>query len=128
MPDPQRRKTDKSKIWNFIYRFESVVNTFLIVGLIVGAGIYWWHVQQLDSTQAAERLQRSVDRIERVSDDLGNVKATAHDALNLAKTNEAALSELRGRILRNEDRRSRRDQEMISRLERIEALLLESRN
>lgn len=115
------------KAWRWIAPFESLVNTILLLCLIAGAGIWWWHSQTMSSHQATQGLERAVQRIEAVTQDLGDVENTARTAHRLARTNEQGLSELRGRVMRNENRQNQRDEELISRLERIESLLLERR-
>lgn len=115
------------RAWHWLRRVNSLLNTFLLVGGIVGAAVWWWHSQETSDATAANRLNRAVERIEGVTHDIGNVESTARDALSLAHENRQGLEELRGRVIRGEERQTRRDQEVISRLERIEGLLLEGR-
>lgn len=113
------------KLWRWVGPFESLVNTILLLSIIGGAGIWWWHSQTMSSIRATEGLQRAVERIESVTNDLGDVETTARTAHRLAQTNEQGLSELRGRVMRNENRQTQRDEELITRLERIENLLMD---
>lgn len=100
-----------------------VVQALVLTGAI--AGFWLWLNSSI--SEAANKAESAADEISSVASDVRDVDQKADEAMVLARSNSSGLTELRGRVSRNEERQSKRDREVLDRLKRIEDLLLEER-